>query len=112
MENDKQFDETEKEKKERIKKADCIFLCVPIQNTKNWLLCYKRYLKNKMIIEQTSLKNWLFKKDLILKDLIIVSMHILFRPSMTPNLEDRNCFLIGDNNEITPQPVLFCKKPL
>jgi prephenate dehydrogenase len=41
-----------------------------------------------MLLEQCSLKEWVYKsKDI--EDLDIRSMHILFRPSSTPNLADR-----------------------
>lgn len=89
------INETEEEKIERIKKADYIFLCVPIQDTVRWLLKYKHYLKDKIIVEQCSLKMFLNVPQL--EDLKILSMHILFRPSATPNIKDRNCVVLQDN---------------
>ena len=50
-------------------------------------------LKHKVLIEQCSLKEWIFEDERV-KDLDIRSMHILFRPSQTPNLEDRKVGLI------------------
>ena len=80
--------ETEKEVQERIKIADVVFLCVPMNVTTDWILPYKKLLSNKMVVEQCSLKEWIYK-DKRINDLDIRSMHILFRPSQTPNLEDR-----------------------
>jgi len=98
--------ETKEEVEERIKKSDVIFLFVPIKKTISWLVINneKDLLKGKVIIEQASLKEWIYdeiKKDeeskiaafytdlSALKDIDIRSMHILFRPSVTPNLSDR-----------------------
>ena len=83
------INETEEEVTERIKKSDVIFLCVPLQDTEGWLLKYKEQLSGKKIIEQCSLKEWIYESHK-LRDLDIKSMHVLFRPSQTPNLEDRN----------------------
>ena len=85
--------ETEEEKKERIKKSDIIFLCVPMQDTMKWFYKYLRLLKGKTIVEQCSLKSMIYE-DKKLKDLRIMSMHILFRPSATPNKQDRKVALI------------------
>jgi prephenate dehydrogenase len=82
------INETVEEVEERIKKSDIIFLCVPLATTGPWLLKYKELLKGKLIIEQCSLKQWLYE-IIELKDLNITSMHILYRPSQTPNVEDR-----------------------
>jgi prephenate dehydrogenase len=51
-------------------------------------LKHRGLLKGKTIIEQGSLKEWIYE-DERLRDLDIRSMHILFRPSQTPNFEDR-----------------------
>ena len=85
--------ETESEVIDRIQKSDTIFLCVPIFKTVEWLLHFKLLLRGKTVIEQTSLKGWL--NDDRLKDLDIRSMHILFRPSQTPNYCDRKVALIN-----------------
>lgn len=97
------INETEKEKIERIKKSDIIFLCVPMQDTIDWLIKYKKYLKGKIIVEQCSLKGFLHKtKKLKIgpvfnkSDFILLSMHILFRPSATPNRDDRRVAIIED----------------
>jgi prephenate dehydrogenase len=87
------INEDEKEKIERIKKADYIFLCVPVQDTVSWLIQYKSFLKDKIIVEQCSLKSIIYEDDRI-NDLDFISMHLLFRPSATPNEEDRNCILL------------------
>lgn len=87
------INETEHEKISRIKKADTIFLCVPIQNTIEWLLKYKKYLKGKIIIEQCSLKSFIYE-NYRFEDLNIKSMHILFRPSGTYNKEDKRVGLL------------------
>jgi prephenate dehydrogenase len=82
------INETKEEVEHRIKMSDVIFLCVPMQMTVDWLVEHKDLLKNKMVIEQCSLKEWIYE-DERLQGLDLVSMHILFRPSQTPNLEDR-----------------------
>lgn len=87
------INETEAEKNKRIHKSDVIFLCVPIQDTVKWLLKYKGLLKNRIIIEQCSLKREIYE-DAGLKDLNIMSMHILFRPSATPDKKDRRVGLV------------------
>jgi len=90
------INESEKEKIDRIKKSDYIFLCVPVQDTVKWLVKYKKLLKDKIIVEQASLKEWIYK-DKRIKDLKIIPMHILFRPSATPNKSDRDVILIQNN---------------
>jgi prephenate dehydrogenase len=87
------INETEKEKIDRIKKSNIIFLCVPLQDTVNWLVKYQKHLKGKIVIEQTSLKSWIDNKP---KLFTLLSMHILFRPSVTPNKEDRNIAIINN----------------
>jgi prephenate dehydrogenase len=82
------INETDDEVADRIKISDTIFLCVPLQLTMSWILKHKILLKDKIIIEQCSLKEWLYNNDSI-RHLDIRSMHILFRPWQTPNLEDR-----------------------
>jgi prephenate dehydrogenase len=86
--------ETETEVIERIKISDVIFLCVPIAKTTEWLLNFKPLLSDKIIIEQTSLKDWILDESL--KGIDIRSMHILFRPSQTPNKCDRKVALFKD----------------
>lgn len=80
--------ETQEEVEHRIRISDVIFLCVPMQMTVDWILKHKELLKGKIVIEQCSLKEWIYD-DVRIRDLDIRSMHILFRPSQTPNLEDR-----------------------
>ncbi len=89
-----------KETWERIKKADVIFLCVPIQDTVQWFLDWGSELKGKVIVEQTSLKSVLFNNPKFKKlnkvyNINILSMHVLFRPSATPDLKDRRILLIN-----------------
>jgi prephenate dehydrogenase len=78
---------------DRIWKSHYIFLCVPIEETINWIRRYKAYLAGKVIIEQCTLKG-----DIVnhpdLEGLIIHSMHILFRPSATPKHDDREIAFI------------------
>jgi prephenate dehydrogenase len=97
--------ETEPEIIERIQKSDTIFLCVPMKNTVEWMINYHLLLKNKIIIEQTSLKGWLTDKkwlsDKRLRELDVRSMHILFRPSQTPNICDRKVALITGQTNCT-----------
>jgi hypothetical protein len=57
--------ESDEEVASRIKIADVIFLCVPLQSTLNWLLKFKNLLKDKTIIEQCSLKEGLFENESI-----------------------------------------------
>jgi prephenate dehydrogenase len=87
------INETEDEVKERIAKSDVIFLCVPLDLTIDWIVAHKDMLKGKMVIEQCSLKEWSLNDERF-EGLDIRSMHILFRPSQTPNLEDRRVGLI------------------
>jgi prephenate dehydrogenase len=94
------INETEKEKIDRIKKSDVIFLCVPMQDTPKWMMKYYKFIKGKTIIEQTSLKGCIYnqKKFNFVKECdgpTLMSMHILFRPSVTPNKEDRKVILIN-----------------
>lgn len=101
--------ESEEERIERIKKADYIFLCVPVLDTTDWLLKYKEYLENKIIVEQCSLKSYL--NDERLRDFEILSMHIMFRPSGTPNTADRNCIILNGIHS-TPEFVECMEKML
>jgi len=78
---------------ERIKLSDVIFLCVPMGMTVDWLVRHKDLLDGKVILEQCSLKEDICR-DKRLDGLDIRSMHILFRPSQTPNLEDRKVGLM------------------
>ena len=82
------INETDDEVTNRIKISDVIFLCIPLQSTTDWLLKYKPLLINKIIMEQCSLKEWLYNNQ-SLKNLNIKSMHVLFRPSQTP-IQDRS----------------------
>jgi prephenate dehydrogenase len=112
--------ETETEVIERIQKSDTIFLCIPIKNTIEWLLHYHLLLKNRIVIEQTSLKGWLNDKkwfaDKRLRELDVRSMHILFRPSQTPNICDRkvalitgqtNCINVAEIEAITQSSIVW-----
>lgn len=92
------INENESEKIERIGKSDYIFLCVPIQETVNWLIKYKLFLKDKIIVEQCSLKSIIYENSKI-NDLNYISMHLLFRPSATPNEEDRRCIFLLPNKK-------------
>lgn len=89
------INESLEERKYRIKLADYIFLCVPFQDTIPWLLEHKDLLEDKIIIEQASLKTSIYKDNRI-KDLQIKPMHLLFRPSATPNSKDRRCAVVDN----------------
>lgn len=89
------INETDREVTDRIKISDVIFLCVPLQSTLDWISQHKSLLKNKVILEQCSLKEWVYESDVI-KDLDVRSMHVLFRPSQTPNPDDRKIGLFKD----------------
>lgn len=91
------INETEEEKVARNMKADVIFLCVPIEETKNWIKKYEGQLnKDAIIIEQTSLK-FGFYEGLKHKH-NIMHMHLLFRPSGTPNLNDRRIAFVKNKS--------------
>lgn len=82
--------ETENEKIKRIKESREIFLCVPIQETVNWLKKYRKYIdKSKLIFEQCSLKSFLLTNKELNSFCNFISMHFLYKPSMTPK-EDEN----------------------
>lgn len=86
------INDSAREIKTRIKKSDVIFLCVPLQHTNDWIKMYGKHLKRKTIIEQGSLKSMLYDDKEIIKlkkTFNLLSMHILFRPSITPNKSDR-----------------------
>jgi len=85
--------ETAAEVTERIKKSDVIFLCVPIRDTVDWISEYREVLKDKVIIEQSSLKEGVCN-NMGVQQFDVRSMHIMFRPSVTPNLDDRKVGLI------------------
>jgi len=89
------INETEQEIVDRINRSDVIFLCVPLQQTTKWIKKYKGMLQGKIIIEQCSLKEDIFN-DIDDLGLDVRSMHILFRPSSTPNLSDRRLGLFPD----------------
>jgi len=85
--------ETEEEVFDRIEAADVIFLCVPIKETVEWLTQHRELLRGKVVIEQCSLKGDVVA-EAKLGGLDVKSMHILFRPSQTPDLGDRKVGLI------------------
>lgn len=85
------INKNESEVIKRIQKSDTIFLCIPMDKTADWLWQYRVLLQDKTIIEQTSLKEWLLGGQMTGLD--IRSMHILFRPSLTPNPKDRKIAL-------------------
>src|SRR5579871_357952 len=68
---------------ERLEKTDSIFLCVPLQATAEWLARYASRLAGKIVIEQSSVKAFLYE-DARFASLDFLSMHLLFRPSATP----------------------------
>jgi len=79
---------------ERLEKADYVFLCVPLQHTVQWLKEFAPYLSGKTIVEQCSIKSFLYE-DHSFDGLRFVSMHLLFRPSATP-VQDRHGLAFSD----------------
>lgn len=79
---------------ERIEKADGIFLCVPLQTTSEWLERYGSRLGEKLVIEQSSVKTFLYENPKFAA-VRFLSMHLLFRPSATP-IEDRRALFFSD----------------
>jgi prephenate dehydrogenase len=88
------INETEEETIERIRISDTIFLCIPMEKTIDWLMAHKELLKGKVVVEQCSLKEWVYNEEM-LKELDIRSMHVLFRPSQTPDKKDRKVALFN-----------------
>jgi prephenate dehydrogenase len=84
----------EEDVRERIAKSDYIFLCVPLQHTSAWLTQYKTALNDAIIVEQCSVKSFLYEAPEF-ADLKFLSMHLLFRPSATP-VADRRCLVFGE----------------
>lgn len=72
----------------RLQKARYVFLCVPIQDTESWLRRFKAHLDGKTIVEQCSVKAFLYENPEF-DGLDLLSMHLLFRPSATPPSERR-----------------------
>jgi len=91
--------ENANEKIERIKKSDTIFLCLPINKTIKWFCEHYHLLKDKTIIEQCSLKGFLYNEHIIKENKLfnLLSMHILFKPSRTPHKSDRTVALLYKN---------------
>lgn len=82
----------------RLHQSDTIFLCVPLDKTFEFFNKYSNFLRDKTVIEQTSLKLWVPKMKSELKDKFnceLVSMHVLFRPSVTPDVKDHYVAVIG-----------------
>ena len=79
---------------DRIDMSDVIFLCVPIEKTVEWLEQYYHVIHDKMIFEQTSIKGTIFD-SYIVKKLNIIPMHIMFRPSGTPDTIHRKVALFN-----------------
>ena len=85
---------TKQEQLSRLRKADVVFLCVPIQHTRRWIVDHQSVFRgNKRLIEQASVKEPILK-GLMRPGMRILSMHLLFRPSATPNPEDRRVAFI------------------
>ncbi len=85
---------SEEDVAKRLELADSIFLCVPIQTTLAWLRAHGARLTGKIVVEQTSVKGFLYE-DPDLRDVQFLSMHLLFRPSATPQ-EDRRGLVFSD----------------
>jgi prephenate dehydrogenase len=84
--------------RERIGRADFVFLCVPIQDTERWLLEHLDALREKTVVEQTSVKGFLYQNP-ELAEIRFLSMHLLFRPSATP-ADDRRGLVFSDRMPI------------
>ena len=82
---------------ERIERSDYVFLCVPLQHTEAWLHAHRGRLTGKIIVEQCSVKSFLYENK-ELANLRFISMHLLFRPSATP-VSDRRCLIFGEGIE-------------
>lgn len=80
---------------ERIEKADVIFLCVPLEKTLDWIRKFRGALDGKILVEQCSLKGFLYQDEAI-RGLKTLSMHLLFRPSGTPE-DERHCLVFSDD---------------
>jgi len=87
------INETKQERRDKIIKADIIFLCIPIEKTVAWFKSYKSLLKNKVVFEQCSLKGLIYN-NIKNPNFILLSMHILFRPSVTTDKDDRRVAII------------------
>ena len=88
------INDAEEDKIERIQKADIIFLCIPLEMTGDWFLQYRDHLKGKVVVEQCSLKSSINWNSPLMEGITFIHMHILFRPSSTPNKDDRRCVLL------------------
>jgi prephenate dehydrogenase len=82
---------------ERLQKTDCIYLCVPLHKTAEWLRKYSASIGAKLVIEQSSVKGFLYQ-DPAFAGLKFLSMHLLFRPSATA-VADRRALLFSDRLE-------------
>ncbi len=88
---------SEEDVRERIEKSDFIFLCVPLQYTASWLGTYGDCLGNAVVVEQCSVKSFLYDLPEF-ASVKLLSMHLLFRPSATP-VSDRRCLVFGERLE-------------
>lgn len=79
---------------DRLERADYVFLCVPLQHTVQWLKEFAPHLSGKAIVEQCSIKSFLYE-DHSFDGLKLLSMHLLFRPSATP-VQDRHGLAFSD----------------
>ena len=82
------FNNSEEDVIERIQRADFIFLCVPLEKTIDWIDRYSPHLGDKTLVEQCSVKGFLYENPAC-EHLRILSMHLLFRPSATPPVDRR-----------------------
>ena len=89
------INESREEVEARIHAATIIFLCVPMEETIPWLHKHRGVLGRTPIVEQCSMKAELHGTA-SLAALNLVGMHLLFRPSQTPDIADRRVgFLVG-----------------
>jgi len=93
------INETRIEQITRIKKSNIIFLCVPIEKTIDWFDQNMFLLEGKIIVEQCSLKKFLYEYLTGKKWYFqLYSMHLLFRTSINPDIKDRNCIIYNNDN--------------
>ena len=94
--------EDEYERKDRIDRADVIYLCIPLHETVYFFKDYHTLLQGKTVVEQSSLKGIVYQNSNFksyTKGINVLSMHILFRPSATPNKEDQSICIISEGQE-------------
>jgi prephenate dehydrogenase len=96
-------DSSDSEFRNKLHMSDVVFLCIPLNKTEQWIDKNKSFLRDKIVVEQTSLKTWVPKWKSVLElkyNCKLVSMHIMFRPSATPDVKDRKIAIICKNQTV------------